>query len=222
MVRNEEKYEQAVQFRKRGFTLEEIAKICGVSKSTASKWLKNKAFSENVTKQNKRRAGQENAKRLKLINKARGGERSKRYREIESSAKTEYKHYKSSPLFVAGLTAYRALGDCTESGTIRLSGTDMHLHRVFVQFAIEYLGAEKSQIRHWLLLYKGQSEEKCMKQWQRTVNLPLRQFHKTQYVETQANKKTLHNGVGNTIIGSTVLKRKLIAWVRLAEKDLTV
>jgi predicted transcriptional regulator len=221
MVRNEEKYEQAVQFRKRGFTLEEIAKICDVSKSTVSKWLKNKAFSEDVTKQNKRRAGQDNAKRLKLVNKARSGERAKRYKEIESSAKTEYKHYKSSPLFVSGLTAYRALGDTTESGVIRFSSTDMHLHRVFIRFALEYVGADTSQVKHWLLLYQGQSEETCMKKWKRATTLPFSQFHKTQYTSTQANKKTLHNGVGNTIIGSTVLKRKLLAWVKLAEKDLT-
>ena len=55
MVRNQEKYDQAVSLRKRGFTLEEIAKYCDISKSTASTWLKNKAFSnlrvvENIDK----------------------------------------------------------------------------------------------------------------------------------------------------------------------------
>ena len=74
MVRNKQKFEQAVEFRKKGFTLDEIAKICDVSKSTASKWLKNKAFSQSVTVQNKRRAVQENARRLRLLNKARSGE----------------------------------------------------------------------------------------------------------------------------------------------------
>ena len=77
MVRNKQKFEQAVEFRKKGFTLDEIAKICDVSKSTVSKWLKNKAFSQSVTVQNKRRAGQENARRLRLVNKARSGERQK-------------------------------------------------------------------------------------------------------------------------------------------------
>jgi DNA-binding transcriptional MerR regulator len=222
MVRDVEKYEQAVTFRKRGFTLEEIAKICDVSKSTVSKWLKNKAFSEHVTKQNKRRAGQENAKRLKLVNKARTGERAKRYVEIERSAKTEYRHYRSTPLFMAGLTAYRALGDKGDSGTIRLSSTDMQLHRLFIAFATEYLGVEKKQIKHWLLLYQGQSEQKCLKKWKTATTLSYAQFHKTQYVQTRATQKTLHNGVGNTIIGSTVLKRKLLSWIKLAEKDLIV
>ena len=56
MVRNKEKYEQAV-LRKRGFTLAEIAKYCDIAKSTASKWLKEEAFSQAVTTQNAKRAG---------------------------------------------------------------------------------------------------------------------------------------------------------------------
>ena len=106
MVRNENNYEQAVQLRKRGFTLQEIAKVCDVSKSTVSKWLKNSPISAEVTKQNKRRAGQENAKRLRLVNKARATERAARYQEIERSAQTEFKHYKNDPLFIAGLMLY--------------------------------------------------------------------------------------------------------------------
>lgn len=102
MVRNKEKYDQAVRLRKRGFTLEEIAKYCDISKSTASKWLKNKAFSAQVTKQNVKRAGAENAKRLKLINKARGTERVARYREAVRSAETEFKHYKTIPFSLLG------------------------------------------------------------------------------------------------------------------------
>jgi orotate phosphoribosyltransferase-like protein len=52
MVRNKDKYEQAVSLRKRGFTLAEIAKYCDISKSTASVWLKDEAFSEVVKAQN--------------------------------------------------------------------------------------------------------------------------------------------------------------------------
>lgn len=220
MVRNEEKYEQAVQFRKRGFTLEEIAKICDVSKGTVSKWLKNNAVSENVTKQNKKRAGQENAKRLKLMSKARSGERIARYREAARSAETEYKHYKTSPFFMAGLMLYVAQGDLKNSRQIRFSGTEEKAHRIFIKFALEYLGVSKSQIHFWILLYRGQSEEMCMKRWKTATSLPYSQFYKNQYINTKKTKETLHNGSGNTIIASTVLKHKLNRWIELALKDL--
>jgi transcriptional regulator with XRE-family HTH domain len=220
MVRNEEKYEQAVQFRKRGFTLEEVAKICDVSKGTVSKWLKNNVISESVTKQNKKRAGQENAKRLKLMSKAREAERAARYREAARSAEVEYKHYKSSPLFIAGLVLYMAQGDLKHKHQIRLSSSHEKAHKMFIKFALEYLGATKQDIHFWILLYQGQSEEVCMKRWKSATTLPYSQFYKNQYINTTKHKTTLHNGVGNTIIGSTVLKHKLIRWIELVQKDL--
>lgn len=221
MVRNEEKYQQAVQFRKRGFTLEEIAKICDVSKSTVSKWLKNKGFSETVTTQNKRRAGQENAKRLRLINKARSGERQKKYRESVRSAEIEYKHYRKNPLFTAGLMLYVAQGDIKNERQIRFSSKELTTHKIFIAFTRAYLGVEKKSIHCWLQLYQGQSEERCMKKWKAATGLPYSQFYKNHYTNSQKPKDPLHFGVGNTIIGSTVLKRKLIKWIELAQKDLT-
>ena len=222
MVRNEDKFKQAVQLRTRGFTLQEIAKVCDVSKSTVSKWLKNNATSASVTMQNKRRAGRDNAKRLLLVNKARGGERSNRYREAVRSAETEFKHYRTHSLFVAGVMVYAASGDRTAPRVIRLSSARVSLHRTFIRFATEFLGADKTQIRFWVLLYRGQSEETCLKKWKAVTSLPYSQFHKSQVAAAKVAKgKTLHYGVGNTIIGNTVLKHKLNRWIELMEKELS-
>jgi len=219
MVRNEEKYDEAVRLRERGFTLAEIARYCDVSKSTVSKWLKNNAMSAVVTANNKKRAGVENAKRLRLINKARGPERAARYKEARRSAETEFRHYKDDPLFVAGVMLYTAHGDIRDESKIRFSTTDVTAHAVFVSFLQMYLGAEKQHVRCWLLLYLGQSEERCLKRYRAATGLPYRQFHKTQYVQG-SNRKPLHYGVGNTIIGSTVLKHKLMKWIELLQKEL--
>ena len=222
MVRNEEKFKQALQFRTRGFTLEEIAKICEVSKSTVSKWLKSNAVSVEVTKQNKRRAGQENAKRLQLISKTRTKGRQHRYKEAKQSAEVEFKHYKKNPLFIAGLITYASIGDMTDERSIRLTTARMMAHKTFISFAVEYLGISKSKIKLWLFLYTDHSEETCMKKWHRATALPYTQFHKNQIIKGKPKHKTLHHGVGNTIIGSTVLKHKLIRWIELMQKELTI
>lgn len=221
MVRNKEMYEQAVQLRKRGFTLEEVAKYCDISKSTASVWLKGKRFSTQVTKQNVKRAGVENAKRLKLVAKARGTERTARYQEAVRSADTEYKHYKNAPLFVAGLMLYVGSGDLTSDRTIRFSSTSLQSHKIITKFFSEYLGVDKEQIHLWLLLYSDHNEEKCMKKWRKVTGIPFSQFYKNQFVKQKPKKPTLHHGVGNTIIGSTVLKHKLNRWIELMTKELS-
>jgi predicted transcriptional regulator len=220
MVRNVEKLEQALQFRTRGFTLEEIAKICEVSKSTVSKWLKNNAISAEITKQNKRRAGQENAKRLKLMSKTRTRERTLRYKEIELSASTEFKHYKKNPLFIAGVMIYASLGDMTDVRVIRLTTARLLTHKTFVSFAVEYLGVPKNKIKLWLLLYPDHNEETCMRKWHKATTLPYAQFHKNQVIKGSPKHKTLHHGVGNTVIGNTAVKKKLIRWIELLTKDI--
>ena len=220
MVRNEEKYQQALTFRKRGFTLQEIARICEVSKSTVSKWLKNNVISESVTMQNRARAGKENAKRLRLISKTRTKERANRYKEIEQSAEVEFRHYKSNPLFIVGVVTYASLGDMSDVRSIRLTTARMMAHKAFISFAVEYLGVPKNKIKLWLLLYPDHSEEVCMKKWHKVTSLPYAQFHKNQIIKTTPKHKTLHHGVGNTIIGSTVLKHKLIRWIELVQKEL--
>ena len=220
MVRNQEKHDQAVSLRKRGFTLEEIAKYCDISKSTASIWLKNKAFSAQVTKQNVKRAGAENAKRLKLVNKARGTERATRYREATRSAEVEYKHYKNTPLFTAGLMLYVGSGDQKNERTIRFSSVDQMAHKIFIKFALEYLGVQKDRIHFWIQLYPDLNEEVCMKKWRQTTGIPYSQYYRNQVIQGKSKKRTLHHGVGNTIIGSTVLKHKLNRWIELARKEL--
>lgn len=218
MVRNEEIYKQALIFRKRGFTYEEIAKICGVSKSTVAHWCRGKRFSKQVAKDNASRAAKENAKRVGLLQKARQAERKHTYLAAETAARTEFKHYCTNPLFIAGVMLYAASGDRKDMSRIRLTTNQMDLHRIFITFLQEYLGVPKVNIQFWLLLYQDQDQKKLTQQWAKRIKLPASQFGKTQVISQTS--KGLHAGTGNTIIGNTVLKRKLSVWVDLALKEL--
>jgi hypothetical protein len=152
------------------------------------------------------------------MSKTRGTERKLRTKDTEKSALVEFNNYQSNPEFRSGLMAYIAAGDTTNLNKVRLSTTSLFLHRQFVVFAQNFLGVDKNQIHLWLLLYKGVNEEKAMKHWSRQIKVPLAQFYKNQYVHN-APSKALHFGVGNTIIGSTYHKQKLMTWVNQAEKQ---
>ncbi len=216
----QEAYEQAFAFRRRGFTYAEIAKICNVSKGTVSNWLRHEPFSKGVAKDNQKQAVIQNTKRLALINKARVAERRHQYTEAIRSAETEYQHYRLSPLFIAGLTLYMTAGDSKQPRLIRLSSSRPELHRLFIRFVTTYLGVAKSDMRFWLLLYPDHDEVACMKRWCQKTSLSPAQFYKNQVITGRTQKETLHFGVGNTIIASTLLKKKLGHWVTLLEKEL--
>ncbi len=213
-------YEQALAFRRRGFTYAEIAKICNVSKGTVSNWLRHEPFSKTIAKDNQKQAVIQNTKRLTLINKARVADRKNQYAAVIRQAEVEYKNYRTNQLFIAGLSLYMSTGDHENSRLIRLSGSRPALHHLFIRFVTTFLGVEKPTIRFWLLLYPDLDEVACMKHWCKQTTLSPAHFHKNQVIQGRGQHKTLHFGVGNTIIGSTLLKKKLNHWVNLLEKEL--
>jgi transcriptional regulator with XRE-family HTH domain len=213
-------YQEALAFRRRGFTYREIAKICNVSVSTLSNWLANESFSKQVAKDNALKATKENTKRLSLINKARITERKNQYAEVTRLATIEYQNYRHNPLFIAGLMLYVSEGDNQNDRLIRMANSRTDLHRIFIRFVTTYLGVEKRKIKFWLLLYPDLDEVTCMKHWCKKTGLSPSQFYKNQVIEGRSHKRTLHFGVGNTIIGSTLLKKKLMKWIELATKEL--
>ncbi len=218
MIRLTAKYDEAVRLRKRGFTYTEIAKIVDVSVSTVSNWLADESWSKDMRDRNSDRAARENSKRISLLNKARGNQYKKLYAEAERSAVTEFRHYKRDPLFMAGLMLYVSGGDETHPRTIRLSNASVDMHRIFLRFAREYLGVSMQAVHFWLLLYPSHSLRACERVWLKALKIPPVQWYKHQVVPSRSEKQTLQYGVGNTIIGSTILKRKLMKWIELALK----
>jgi hypothetical protein len=212
--------ELAISYRKRGFSYTEIAKICAVSPSTLHAWLAHEPFSQAVTVTNKKRAAKDNRARIGLVNKARRSERAAQYKAIVKLAETEYRHYRTSPLFMAGLMLYISEGDTEDARLIRMTTGRPEPHRIFIRFMCEFLGVEKKHIHFWLLLYPDLNEVTCMKYWIKAIGVSAGQFYKNQVIKGRSKKRTLHFGVGNTIIGSTLLKKKLIRWIELAQKEL--
>ena len=221
MVQNTEKHQLATYYRKRGFSYNEIAKIVGVSKGTLSNWFSAQSFSQTVTAQNQDKARKDNQKRMQILNKLKQNERGRLYKETAKAAKTEYSHYKSNPLFIAGLMLYLGEGDTKNPNLLRLASTNIEVHRIFMKFLMNYLGIPKSRLRFWLLFYPDLAEQVCLNKWSKALKLPKNQFYKTQVIKNQSKNKTLQYGVGNIIISDAVLKCKLDTWLTLVQKELT-
>lgn len=220
MIRDEEKYQIARDFRKRGFSYTEIVKITGVSRSTLSNWFAKQSFSKKVREDNEFKARRENVKRIGLVNKTRDAERARRYKEALKVADTEFKHYKQLAGFMGGLMLYMGAGDVSDSRTVRLADSRPEVHRIFIKFATEFLGVDKSQINFWLALPEGVSDAKLVAHWAKVLRLPHVQFHKSQRL-SPTKSQTLPKTVGNTIIGDVLLKKKLQRWIELSTKELT-
>ena len=154
------------------------------------------------------------------MSKARGKERTLKYLEIERAAEVEYQHYRKNQLFIAALSLYAAVGDFNNDRVIRLSSSRIQQHRIFISFAIDYLGVAKPKIKLGLLLTSAHNEAVCMKKWHKITSLPYTQFHNTKILKAVPKSAPLHHGVGNTVIGSKAAKKKLLRWIELLTKDI--
>ena len=115
---------------------------------------------------------------------------------------------------------YVGEGDNSAGRLIRIANSKMEVHSIFIAFAKDFLGVPREKFRFWVLLYPDLNPEKCSRAWSKATGIPLSQFHKYQVIQGKSMKRTLHHGVGNTIIGGTVLKKKLMKWIELALKEL--
>lgn len=212
-----EAYDQALQFRRRGFTYSEIAKICNVSKATVSNWLRHESFSQAVATDNKKRAIADNTKRLALINKTRVTERKSQYADVLAVAEREYKHYQHIPLFNLGLGVYLAKGD-KKRQSLRLASSEVEVVKLFVTFVREFLITDPSDLKIWLLLPTEADVSTEMKYWSRKLSLSPAYFHKTQ-ISSLISSKNAH-GIATLVVNKQIIVRKLYHWIWLIKKGI--
>ena len=213
--------EKVFELRKNGHTYREIEKLVGVSRSTLCNWFKNEEWSEHIKKSNTDRNIQISTEHLVKLNEGRKIVLNRQYAEVEQKAREEFKVYKESPLFMAGLMLYAGEGDKMSRGLIRLANIEFDLHKIFINFIIIFLKVDMKYIRVSVLLYPDLDAENCKAKWSEELNIPLSQFHKPQIIQGRHKTRRLHFGVGSTIFSSSFLKRKLLLWIELAKKSLT-
>jgi len=211
--------ERAFELRKTGKTYREIKKSLGISLSTLSGWFKDEKWSEDISKNNKEIQIKNSVIRLKILNEKRRLMLKKKYLEIEEQAKREFEINKNNPLFMAGLMLYAGEGDKSSKHLVRLSNSEFYLHSVFIRFSGEFLGVKRKNIKFWLLLYPDHSTEECLNIWSRKTGIGRQNFNKSQIIKGKSKTKKLQYGVGNSIISSTGLKKKMMKWLDLCKRD---
>ena len=208
---------QAFELRKQGKTYREITKTLGISLSTLSGWLKDEKWSQDIKKINKEIHIKTSTAHLKRLNDKRRIFLQEKYKKVEEEAEKEFEVYKNNPLFMAGLMVYAGEGDKTSRNLTRISNSEFYLHLVFIRFSERFLNIGKDKIKVWLLLYPDHEVENCIKIWSEKLKISRLNFTKSQVIIGREKTKKLQYGVGNSIISSTSLKKKMLKWLELCK-----
>ncbi|MDP2788675.1 MAG: helix-turn-helix domain-containing protein [bacterium] len=208
---------EAFEFRKQGKTYREIEKLLGISRSTLCGWFRNEEWSKHIKKSNNIKHIQISTEHLLKMNEGRKLRLEKIYAEVDKEAEKEFHLYKNDPFFMAGLMLYAGEGDKSSRNLIRLSNSEFYLHLVFIRFSEKFLNVGRDRIKFWLLLYPDHNIEQSIGVWSEKLKINRSNFNKSQVIVGRSKSRKLQYGVGNSIISSTSLKKKIIKWLELCK-----
>ncbi|MBM3205671.1 hypothetical protein FJZ41_02380 [Candidatus Shapirobacteria bacterium] len=136
--------------------------------------------------------------------------------DYRNQADQEFPKLISQTFFGPGLMIYWGEGDKRlKNGIIRVANTDHRLLKVFIAFLIDSCKIRLEKIRLWLLLYPDLNEKRCKQYWSKMLNIPQKQFVKSQYIFGREKKKKVDYGVCSVQVYSRELKEKIIEWINL-------
>lgn len=149
------------QLRSKGYSLPELSKILGISKTTAFRYIKDvKILPEFRSNWLGKRGG---SKKIKLL---------KEEKAIQEAEKLFDKlSYKEKLLFISAL--YWAEGSKKDFG---LSNTDYRLIKVFVNGLREVFKIDDNRIRVSVRIYEDLDKNKCLNFWSNIVGMPTEKF----------------------------------------------
>lgn len=210
----------AFKLRRSGKSYRLISKKLGIPKSTLSDWFASSDWSVNI-RDRLRKNSASNTLRIETWVKN-NRTRWEAWREkYKIEATREYTLLKNNPLFAAGLMLYWGEGDNSlKRPNSRLTNTDPEMIKVFLRFAEKICKVKREDVRIGLILYSDLSETANKIFWSKYLNIPLNQFHKTQFIQGSHPTKRLEHGICMIRIGGVGLKEKINAWRGLYIKDL--
>ena len=194
-----------------------IQKETGVSRATLVRWFRDKEWSKHIKARNVVPQTENSRERMIRMNMVRGLILQYKYASVEAEAVEQYKTLKNDPLFWAGLMLYVGNGDKNTKNLIRLNSSSFYKHNIFKLFSQKYLDIKGENTYYSLSIYQNNDDLLCKERWSNKLRIDVSMFRKSQIIRRLQSKKGLQFGIGNTIICSTSLKKKLCKWLSLAE-----
>lgn len=204
----------ALNLRKQGWSMNDIKKELGISKSSVSLWVRNVELTKDqkqelshrgirkevIEKRRETRLNRENARRQIIIDNAR--------KDINSISINELK--------LIGASLYWAEGSKTKRGLVQLSNGDPKIIELMMRFFKEICEVPDAKFRGYIHIHPHLNIEKAEKYWSSASKISLNQFYPTynKINKSSKNKKdTLPYGTFTIIICDTKLFLKIKGWI---------
>lgn len=213
-MKNTEK-QKAIQLRKEGISMRDIASRLGVAKASVSLWtrdivlsieklknLKNGQYSfESVQNRRISRLKNEDAKRSLVINQA--------SKTVPVLSKKD--------LFLIGISLYWAEGGKTVRGLVRFSNSDINMIKVIMRFFREVCAVSEEKFRIHIHTHEGLNISTIENYWCEITGVSRKKFFKTYVKPSKSSKnirRTLPYGTCDVYICDTQFHLRMKGWLK--------
>lgn len=185
MIRLKEKFLQAIQLRKNGFSLKEISEKLRISKSTASLWLRDTVLTRNAQQRlkNRIRQGQRNSATKK---KAETEFRRQGYLHTGLKLIQNF-NFNKKVLKIFCALMYLCEGS-KDDGIVQFTNSDPQTVRAFVNLFRKSFRLDESKFRISLHLHSYHFSSRQIRFWSKITKVPSGQFMKP-YIKPNSGKR---------------------------------
>jgi transposase-like protein len=209
---------RAVELRKQGVAMGEIAQRLGVAKSSVSLWVRDvKLTSTQLNKLNR------NGHSIDAIEKRRAsrlaGTKARRD-VITEEALVEAEKLVKDSLWCVGTALYWGEGGKTQN-MVRIANSDPAVLTIIMKYFRVICEVPELQFRGHIHTFAHCDEKRAEKYWSDITGIPLKQFFKTYKKQSSASKNkrnTLPMGTCQVYVNNTQLFFRIMAWVEYLKK----
>lgn len=212
--------EKAVHLRRAGKSYRQIHAELKVPIATLSDWFGKIDWSRNVAKKLAAEVQKQHTSRLLELNRTRGLNLARAYREAAREAVEELQIYKYNPVFIAGLMLYWGEGGKNPHDGVKFSNSDPEMIRFYIFFLTKACKIPLDKIKLHLILYPDHEEKICRSFWSKKSGVPVANFTKSVVIRGRGKVRRLSWGVCIVTISSLYFKRKMLEWIRLLPVEL--
>jgi transcriptional regulator with XRE-family HTH domain len=209
---------KALDLRRKGFSIKEIAKKLDVSPGSVSLWCQGiilTAPQKVVLKRKQYLAGQIGRQKGADMNRAK---RVDALAQARARAEAEVREVSNRELFYLGLGIYWGEGVKSRTGQATVVNSDPRILRVMMRWFVECMKVEKGDFRPYVYISKTHRsrEDIIMRYWGKVLSLPQDQFKSPIYLTQKPKQKyenhdTYYRVVALRVAKSTNLKYKILA-----------
>lgn len=181
--------ETAIQMRKQGRSLADIAQTLGVSKASVSNWVRTIVLTQKQKTELTAHGFSKEAIEKRRI--ARILKTKLKHESLKLSASKEIRKISQRELLLLGAALYWGEGAKKSKNVASIANSDPNLVKIAMRFFREILLVPENKFKCHIHTFSHLNRRKAEKYWSHITNVPLSQFYKTytKVSKTSKNKK---------------------------------